>query len=126
MSDELTNTEVSKNSKHINSILTKRGVLVIMSSNFLGKSYIIDKIKVIIGRQEDCDFVIADSLISKTHCAVIIDEDGKFFIEDLNSRNSTFLNGKELKKRTPIFYGDKIVIGNSIIRLYHEEKLDKK
>lgn len=108
------------------SLLEKKGVLLILSSNFLGKTFIIDKPRVVIGRSDNADFSIKDSLISKEHCLITVTEDNKFFIEDLNSTNSTFLNGKELKKKSQIFYGERIVIGETIIRFYLEEKLERK
>ncbi|HOJ63153.1 MAG TPA: FHA domain-containing protein [Spirochaetota bacterium] len=121
------NTELSHKLKpSFSSLLEKRGVLLILSSNFIGKTFIIDKPKVIIGRSEKSDFCIKDPLISKEHCLITVTEDCKFFIEDLNSTNSTFVNGKEIKKKTQIFYGERIVIGETIIRFYLEEKLDKK
>ena len=127
MTDDLTFAEDSQKNKFASSsFLSKRGVLLVLSSNFLGKSYIVENIKTVIGRQDDCDFVIKDPLISKLHCIVTIDEDGKFFIEDSNSRNSTIVNGKVIKKKTQIFYSDKIVVGNTILRFFHEEKLEKK
>ncbi len=106
------------------SLLTDRGVLVILSSNYFGKSFIIDKINNIIGRHSSCDIIIKDPLVSKNHCRIIFEEDEKFYIEDLGSKNSTFLNEKELKKKEHIIYGDRIVIGNTIMRFYLEEKID--
>lgn len=121
------NTELSHKLKLKNtSFLEKRGVLLILSSNFIGKSFVIDKAKILIGRNDSADFCIKDPLISKEHCLITVTEDGKFFIEDLNSTNSTFLNDKEVKKKTQIFYGERIVIGDTIIRFYLEERLDKK
>jgi len=110
----------------LSSLLEKRGVLLILSSNFIGKTFIIEKPRVLIGRSESADFCIKDPLISKEHCLITVSDDNKFFIEDLNSTNSTFLNGKEVKKKTQIFYGERIVIGETIIRFYLEEKLEKK
>jgi pSer/pThr/pTyr-binding forkhead associated (FHA) protein len=120
-------TQLSEKQKNISSsFLSSRGVLLVLSSNFLGKTFIIDKPKNIIGRQDTCDFLINDPLISKEHCVIILDEEGKFFIEDLHSKNATYVNGKAIKKRTQIFYSDKIVTGSTIIRFYHEEKQVKK
>ena len=121
------NTELSNKLKpKMSSFLEKKGILLISSSNFIGKTFVIDKPKVLIGRSESSNFCIKDPLISKEHCLITVSEDGKFFIEDLNSTNSTFLNGKEVKKKTQIFYGERIVIGDTIIRFYLEERLDKK
>ncbi len=124
--DTITTEFSHKLKPKISSFLEKKGVLLILSSNFLGKTFIIEKDKVLIGRSESADFCIKDPLISKEHCLITVTEDGKFFIEDLNSTNSTFLNGKEVKKKTQIFYGERIVIGETIIRFYLEERIDKK
>ena len=107
-------------------ILKKRAILVIMSENFLGKSYILNKPEVLIGRESTADISINDPLISKSHCKVVINEDGHFQLEDLGSTNSTYLNGKLLKKPVVLNYGDRIIIGNTIIRFFHEEKFETK
>jgi len=103
--------------------LNNRGLLVCLSHNSLGKTKILDKYSIVIGRSDDCDFKINDQLISKEHCKITIDEHAKFFIEDLESKNSTFINGKKVKKKTHLIYGDKIIIGNTILRFYLEENL---
>jgi pSer/pThr/pTyr-binding forkhead associated (FHA) protein len=106
------------------SLLTNRAILVVLSSNFLGKTFIIDKDETMIGRLKDSDISLDDPAISKNHCKIIFDKDNKFYIEDSGSKNSTFLNGKELKKRTHIIYGDRIIIGNTILRFFLEEKIE--
>ena len=105
------------------SMLSNRGVLVVLSSNFLGASYIIDKKNVLIGRNDNCDIIINDPMISKKHCEISHDDEGKFYIEDMESKNSTFINGKTIKKKTHLIYGDRIILGNTILRFYLEEKL---
>ena len=92
-----------------------------MSTNNLGLTHIVDRFPFIIGRQDDSNFIINDSLVSKRHCAICY-ENNKFYIEDLGSRNKTFVNGKELKKKTEMFYGDKVSVGSTIMRFYLEEK----
>ncbi len=106
------------------SFLANRGLLVVLSSNFLGKSFVIDKPGVVLGRSPECDIVINDPAISKEHCTITRKEEHKFFIEDLNSTNSTYLNGKKIKKEEHIIYGDRIIIGSTIFRFYIEEKID--
>ena len=105
------------------SLLTNRGVLVILSSNSFGKSFIINRMCTVIGRSYDCEIVIDDPLVSKRHCQVLLEEDNKFYIEDIGSKNSTYLNEKKVKKKEHVIYGDRIVIGNTIMRFYLEEKL---
>jgi len=120
-------TEFHERNKITNkSFLLNRGVLLILTSNFLGTSYIVEKPVNTIGRNDSNNIVVKDPAISKEHCQIVIDEENRFFIEDLHSKNATYLNGKELKKKTEIFYGDKIIIGETILRIYLEEKLERK
>jgi pSer/pThr/pTyr-binding forkhead associated (FHA) protein len=78
----------------------------------------------VIGRSYDCEIIIDDPLVSKKHCQILFEEDKKFYIEDIGSKNSTFLNEKVVKKKEHIIYGDRIIIGNTIMRFYLEEKLE--
>jgi pSer/pThr/pTyr-binding forkhead associated (FHA) protein len=105
------------------SLLKFRGVLVVLSKNFFGKSFVLNKFFSIIGRNRGCDIVIRDPKISKRHCAISVGEDGKFFIEDLGSTNKTVVNRKVVKKKRQIFYGDRIVLGDTILRFFLEERL---
>lgn len=105
------------------SLLTNRGVLVILSSNSFGKSFIVNRTQTTIGRSYDCEIIIDDPLVSKKHCQILFGEDSKFYIEDLGSKNYTYLNEKVVKKKEHIIYGDRIIIGNTIMRFYLEEKL---
>jgi len=117
---------VNVNKRRIQSagILRKKALLVVMSENFLGKSFILNKNNMILGRENNSDIAINDPLISKKHCKITLNKDGHFQIEDLESTNSTYINGKLLKKPVTLNYGDRIIIGNTIIRFFHEEKFE--
>jgi pSer/pThr/pTyr-binding forkhead associated (FHA) protein len=106
--------------------LGKRALLVILSSTGFGSTFVIDGGALVLGRQEDCDFVIDDPLLSRHHCRVSVDDQGDFWLEDLESRNATFLNARKLQDRTRLQYGDRIVIGTTILRFYLEERKDGK
>jgi len=80
----------------------------------------------VLGRQSDCEFVIDDPLLSRRHCEVSAEGDGDYFLEDLNSTNSTFLNSRKLAEKTRLQYGDRIVIGTTIMRFYLEEEAEAK
>ncbi|MFW6137742.1 MAG: FHA domain-containing protein [Spirochaetota bacterium] len=107
-------------------LLSTRGVLVVLSSNLLGRCFVLDRDETLIGRKESCDIQLNDPLVSKTHCAVTVDDRGKYFIEDLGSTNATFVNKNKVKKKTPLLYGDRIVVGNTILRFFLEESCSKK
>lgn len=66
----------------------------------------------VLGRsEEDCDFVLDDPVVSRKH-ARIVEQDGRVMLEDLFSRNGTFLNGTQVQPREPqpLFPGDVISI----------------
>ncbi len=72
--------------------------------------YIIDKdIFLIGGRNTDADARLKASGISRSHARITRD-DGEYFIEDLNSRNGTYLNGQLLpyKERRRMKPGDRL------------------
>lgn len=107
------------------SFLTGRGVVVILSSDNLGKSFLIDREEILIGRDPSCDIRLEDPLISKVHSRITVEEDTIFRIEDLGSTNGTYVNKKRLSKPAQLYYSDRIVLGSTIFRFFIEERLDK-
>ncbi len=105
-------------------LLKDKGLLVILSNNFFGETFIIDKHDITIGRNKSCEIIIEDPLISNQHCRIYADKDNRFFITDLESSNLTYLNKKTLKKDTQLHYGDRIVIGNTVLRFFLEEETE--
>ena len=65
-----------------------------------------------IGREPLNQVSLLDAAVSRRHC-VITRNAGQFKIQDLNSRNSTFVNGVPVTDRT-LASGDEIKIGNSL------------
>jgi pSer/pThr/pTyr-binding forkhead associated (FHA) protein len=110
----------------VGGILKQKGVLLVLSSNHFGKVLVLDRPVVKLGRQQGCDFVIQDPLLSREHCLLSTDESGNFYIEDLSSKNATFLNSKEVRKRSRLHYGDRILVGSTILRFFLEEEAAKR
>ncbi len=106
--------------------LGRKALLIIMSREGFGTSFVIDQPSIVLGRQKDCEIVIDDPLLSRRHCLITADARGDFFLEDLNSTNATMLNSRRVKKKTRLQYGDRIVVGNTVLRFYLEEELGKK
>jgi pSer/pThr/pTyr-binding forkhead associated (FHA) protein len=83
--------------------------LVIAEGKESGREFIFDQNSVLIGRTTECDIILYDSGVSRTH-ARIFSEGPLFFVEDLGSSNGTKVNG-ELVKRQGLNEGDKITLG---------------
>ena len=55
--------------------------------------------------EESSDIYIASPIISKMHACIIKDED-KFYIEDMNSTNGTFINGERIAMHNKMCLSD--------------------
>jgi len=71
-----------------------------------------------IGRESDCELVLADDLeISRRHAEVRPGPEGRFELRDPRSRNGTFLNGERVAAPVQIFPGDEIRVGETTLRV---------
>ncbi|MDR3110643.1 MAG: SpoIIE family protein phosphatase [Planctomycetaceae bacterium] len=62
-----------------------------------------------LGRQTDCEIVLNNGAVSREHARIIRDKD-RFYIEDLNSRNGTYVNSTQVTARTLLHNSDRIRI----------------
>jgi len=63
-----------------------------------------------LGRSPDATIMLEDAEISRLHARISRTDMGTFVLEDLASRNGTFVNGTRIKRRM-LGYGDKIRLG---------------
>jgi two-component system NtrC family sensor kinase len=63
----------------------------------------------VIGRDASCDIVLDDKTVSRQHARITVDGDS-VTVEDLESRNGTFIAGKRIRCHTP-GPGDMVSIG---------------
>lgn len=68
------------------------------------------KTSINLGKSDVNDIVINVGTVSKRHC-MITNKNGRFFIQDLNSTNGTFVNGERISFDTEIFSGTTIRMG---------------
>ena len=69
---------------------------------------------VILGRSSRADLVLADRFLSRLHARLFLKDDS-WFLEDLGSRNTTFLNDRPLGQPTPVRPGDVIRLAESLV-----------
>jgi pSer/pThr/pTyr-binding forkhead associated (FHA) protein len=74
------------------------------------------KVKTTIGREDQCDIVLADSEVSREHTKLYI-IDKQVQVKDMGSTNGTYLNNKRLEKITPIAPNDQLIIGPNLFKL---------
>ena len=76
--------------------------------------------ELVLGRDsEACHFVVLDPGVSQKHCKLSI-EGGWAWIDDLDSSNGTFVNGRKVRI-SPVEDGDVIRIGTSEIKVSDDQ-----
>ena len=88
--------------------------LIVRKGEKAGTEYPLDGRSVILGRSKNCDVQVPSVKASRKH-AEIYATDGRFHLRDLNSKNSTLLNGRPLEGVTVLRPGDKLRIGHYVL-----------
>ena len=71
----------------------------------------------IIGRAQSADVVLNYPTISRSHAALIRDEDGGWLLTDLGSKGGIMLNDQPVESSCEVIYGDSISVGGLEMRL---------
>ena len=71
---------------------------------------------VTVGRAGDADLVLADELVSRHHARITPSGSGAV-VEDLGSRNGTFVNGEAVPGPTHLIPGDQLQLGVTLVEL---------
>src|SRR5580658_4488090 len=75
-----------------------------------------DKSEINVGRVQGNDLMLPKGNVSKHHARLLF-RDGRFIVTDLKSTNGTYVNGRKIAQATIVREGDKIYIGDFVIRL---------
>src|ERR1017187_437250 len=75
-----------------------------------------DKNEINVGRVQGNDLMLPIGTVSKHHARLLY-RDGRFIVTDLKSTNGTYVNGRKIAQATIVREGDKIYIGDFVIRL---------
>lgn len=84
--------------------------LIVASGKSAGRSISIKRNKLLIGRSEECDVRPLSEEVSRRHCAVHVGP-AEVWVEDLGSRNGTFVNGTKITEKMRVKDGDIIRVG---------------
>ena len=85
-------------------------VLKVVGGKNDGREIVISVPEFIIGRGETAHLRPSSDLISREHCAIRVNA-GQVTIDDLSSRNGTFVNGQQLAKTHLVKSGDSLRVG---------------
>lgn len=83
--------------------------IVILDGELKSHAWLLDQEQQVLGRDEECEIVIPLRQISRQHVAFHCTEEG-VFLEDLESRNGTWVNGNKLEGHIQLHDGDEIQI----------------
>jgi two-component system, cell cycle response regulator len=98
----------------------KRPVLVVLQGNSIGETIKLEKERTIVGRGSQADMVLRDEIASRQHAEIIclhLEENCvEYYVNDLDSTNGTFLNGAKVTSQQLLQDGDKIKIGDHMMK----------
>lgn len=97
-------------------------LLVIRSNNEGAQEYALKPGQNSIGRQGNNDIVLNDSTSSGNHAEIHFDQaKGTVAIQDCESTNGTFVNGKRIYTLQTLYHEDQIRVGMCLITIIHSE-----
>ncbi|MGA9564664.1 MAG: SpoIIE family protein phosphatase [Candidatus Korobacteraceae bacterium] len=74
------------------------------------RNLMLDHFPFTVGRRTDRDLVLTDPRVSREHAQFMRENDG-IYIEDLNSRQGTFVNGERMTERRKLLRNDRLEFG---------------
>ncbi len=84
----------------------------------------IQELPFIMGREAGLPLTIASNSISRRHAQIHIN-DGAISIEDMGSKNGTYVNHRQIESATPLSHGDIIHLGDVEMRLMQANKANQ-
>ena len=89
-----------------------------------GGVFALERESAVLGRHPDCDIVLDSGAVSRQH-ARIQRVDDKFYIEDMQSRNGTYVNGRQIRERCLLSDQDRITLCDVVV-VFHADAGEKK
>jgi phosphoserine phosphatase RsbU/P len=94
--------------------------LYMTAPGMAAQKFLLDRPVTTIGRSSMNDLPISDKMLSRQHARILRDGNGGLSIEDMGSRNGTFVNGERLTTLLPLKSGDRITVGGVTLKVESE------
>jgi len=103
--------------------------IVFLTGELIAVPIPLEREEVILGRALEADVRVNDTQVSRQHARIIARPTEsrvsmQYILNDLDSRNGTFLNGRRIKREI-LENGDKIMVGSTILRFDLLDEIDR-
>ena len=80
-------------------------LLMVQDGPLAGREFRLDRDMMTLGRGDECDVVVPERQISRVHMRIRREATG-YFMEDLGSKNGTFVNGRQVQSGASVLLQD--------------------
>jgi phosphoserine phosphatase RsbU/P len=88
----------------------------------MGRRYTLENMQYVMGRHPECDIVLESGSVSRQH-AKVFKTGVSYFLEDLKSRNGSFVNGRLINEPTKLVEGDTVRICDIELNFHEDSQL---
>tara|TARA_B100000925_G_scaffold251162_1_gene202729 strand:- start:888 stop:1796 length:909 start_codon:yes stop_codon:yes gene_type:complete len=96
--------------------VNKPAALLVVGGELNGTLYDLKNIENTLGRNADNTIPLELQGVSRYHFKVSFNDSSQAFVEDMGSKNGTFLNNSKIEERSPLSKGDIIKIGSVALK----------
>ena len=101
-------------------------VVVVYAGTQLGRVFPLIPGPNVVGRAPAVDIALADEEVSRTHAVITLGPGPQdVHLEDQGSTNGTFLNGEMIQGKVALAAGDRISLGNHVLKLVVMDALER-
>lgn len=123
--DEVTQTDLGEIASAADSIRRTHAYFVVITGPGVGTMHKLPPGGATLGRSQSAEIKLIEDGVSRAHARVKPVEH-RLVLEDLGSRNGTFVNGKRLDRPVTLSDGDKVQVGRvTVLRFSYHDSLDE-
>jgi two-component system, cell cycle response regulator len=98
--------------------------VMVLTGPSIGKVFRLTKPSTTIGRVADADIHLETDSVSRRHATLEVGPEGIDLV-DLGSKNGTLLNGKRVTGRNRLANGDRVQVGDTVLKFTFLDRLDE-